>query len=164
MVFQCILLNRSNISRWSVRLQTSTQIISWLDEKFRHRSGWRGEARSVQLVMSVPFLLVMFDYWFRGEVGILFHSCAIFNPSILDKIMFPWPRTALESWVGAGGVDWFTLPVFVGDEAGHVFAVIRIVNFNRSSALKIKLKLNWEKKSGGWGGYAGKQNELCQTQ
>lgn len=76
-----------------------------LDEKFRHRSGWRGEARSVQLVMSVPFLLVMFDYWFRGEVGILFHSCAIFNPSILDKIMFPWPRTALESWVGAGGVD-----------------------------------------------------------
>lgn len=61
-----------------------------------------GGDRSVQLVMSVPSLLVMGDYLFRGEVGILFHFWAIFNPSILDKIMFPWPRRTLESWLGAG--------------------------------------------------------------
>lgn len=47
-------------------------------------------------------LLVMGDHSFSGEVGILFHSCAIFNPSILDKIMFPWPHRVLESWLGAG--------------------------------------------------------------
>lgn len=44
----------------------------------------------------------MGDYPFRGEVGIRFHPCAIFNPSILDKIMFPRPHKALESWLGAG--------------------------------------------------------------
>lgn len=36
------------------------------------------------------------------EMGILFHFGAIFNLSILDKIMFPLPAMNWEAWFGPG--------------------------------------------------------------
>lgn len=43
------------------------------------------------------------------EMSVLFRSGAIFNLSILDKIMFPLPRREWEAWFGPGvlGSTWY---------------------------------------------------------
>lgn len=44
---------------------------------------------------------VLFTYpWV--EMGVLFRSGAIFNLSILDKIMFPLPHRVWQAWFGPG--------------------------------------------------------------
>ncbi len=45
------------------------------------------------------------------EMGVLFRSGAIFNLSILDKIMFPFPSKGMGSLVWSWGAGFDTVPV-----------------------------------------------------